>query len=379
MIKASEITIKEVRTPAELKVWVQFPTTLYHGNPYYVPALVKDELNYWNRDKNAAFNDGTGVQFLACHDQKIVGRIAATINHKDFSLKNEGRCRWGWIDFINDIEVTRALFKAVENWAADQIPSVHFLEGPMGLTNLDKAGLLVEGFKELDNITTWYHAPYYREHIESCGYDPHARYKEYVIQVPDTIPDRVVLFSKRISERMQLRAVTDKSPQKIIKYTRDVFKLMNSTHGGLHGFIPFEEKMIDYYTSRYAQFIEPDFTSIVVDKDDRLVAFGLALPNLSRAFQKSRGKLFPLGWFHIRKAIKKNKRADLLLIGVRPDLQSKGVPAIIFLEIMQGFMKHGIEEVESNPELENNLEVQRLWSKYDARQHKKRMTYIKHI
>jgi len=373
------IEIKQVRTKAEERAWISFPMDLYKNHPYYVPALMSEEKKYWNRNKNPAWKDGIGVRFLAYLNNKVVGRIAATINNREIELKGDRRVRWGCIDFIDNADVTKSLLQAVEDWAAGQNQPLDFLEGPMGLTNLDKTGLLVEGFDQLDNITTWYAHPYYEKHITACGYKRNTEYIEYLIQVPESIPERVILFSKRISERLKLRAVEDKSQQSLVHYAKKLFKLMNITHGDLKGFIPFEDDMIDHYAAQYARFIQPDFTSIIVDEEDKLIAFGVALPNFSKVFQKIKGRIWPTGWWHIRKALTSNDRADLLLIGVHPDYQSKGVPAMIFLEIMQGMMKYNIKEVESNPELADNHEVQRLWSKYDAKLHKRRYSYIKSL
>lgn len=369
--------IIEVTTKKGINSFIQFPFTIYQGNPYWVPSLRFDELNTLRQDKNPAFEFCEARYWLAYQDGRIVGRVAAILNLRHIEKWGQRYMRFGWLDFIDDLEVSEALLKTVEAWASEAgMEAVH---GPLGFTDLDREGMLVDGFEELGTLATYYNHPYYPGHLEKLGYTKDIDWMEYEISVPPEPNETIARIADLAARRYHLSLLKLRNKKEMLPYTKELFQLLQDEYQHLYGFIPMTERQVNAYIDQYFGFVNPDFVPMVMDKDNRMVAFGIVMPSLSLALQKSRGNLFPFGFIHLFRALKKNDRADLLLVAVRSEYQGKGVNAIIMNQMHKVFNKLGITKVESNPELETNQNVQGQWKYYDKRQHKRRRVFIKHI
>ena len=371
------ITIREVQTGAQLNAFIRFPYTLYKGDPYYVPPLRFDEKATLQKDKNPAFDYCEARYWLAYKGKRVVGRIAAILNKAYIEKWGNAYMRFGWIDFEDDELIAKSLIAEVENWAKEKnMKAVH---GPMGFTDLDHEGMLVQGFDQLGTLAAIYNYPYYPKHIENLGYQKDADWVEYKIKLPDAVPEKLAKMAGIVERRLDLHLIKAKKAKEILPYAKDIFELINEAYSDLYGVVPLTEKQIAYYTKQYFSFIRTDFVPLVVNRDGKLVAFGITMPSLSIALQKAKGSLLPFGVVHILKALKKNKLADLYLVAIRKEYQGKGVNALLMYELTKSYLKNGIEYAESNPELELNKKVQSIWQHYDAVQHKRRRCYIKHL
>jgi GNAT superfamily N-acetyltransferase len=305
---------------------------------------------------------------MAFRQGNPVGRIAAIASGSEQGVEG----RFGWFDVVDDLEVARSLFDAAKAWLRERGASE--IIGPLGFTNLDRAGLLISGYDELATTATIYNHPYYHAHLEALGFTKARDYIEFEFKVPE-IPEKVKAFADLITKRYNLRVIEKLTTASILKYGNQLFDLINETHRKLYGFKLLSDDMKQYYIKKYLPFVRPDFIVLIVNAEDKLVAYALTMPSYARAFQKARGRLFPFGFWHIYRANRHVKRADLLLIGVADALRNKGVTALIFQRVITKFTQIGIELVESNPELEDNQQVQALWQKYEYRQHKRRRVY----
>lgn len=373
------IEIREIESRRELVDFVSFPFQLYKGNPYWVPPIVKEELEMLDKKVNPVFNNALAHYFLAYKDGEIVGRIAAFINWIEIKELKKSKVRFGWFDVIDDLEVTKKLIDAVV--AIGKQHQMTAIEGPMGFSNMDKAGMLTKGFEELNTMITWYNAPYYSEHLEKITFTKQAEWVEYEIKISSfqDSPEKVKRFSKLILQRYQLKILDFKSHKEIVPYVEQMFDLLGKTYDKLQTFVPIQEYQIAHYKERYLPFVHPDYIKCIVDSDQDLIAFAITMPSFSKALKKMNGKILPWGFFHLFKARYFNNRASFYLIGVRPDYQNKGITAIIFNEMQKTFNKHGVTIVETNPELVENNAIQKLWRNYEHRQHKRRVTFTKSI
>ncbi len=371
------ILIKEVKSKRDLKKFISFPYKLYKGNKYWIPQLKKDEMNLFQKEKNPAYEFCDIELWLAYKNEKIVGRIAGIINYQFIEKWQDKYCRFGWIDFIDDENVSKALLNTVENWAKGN--GMEAIHGPLGFTDLDPEGMLIEGFEELGTIATIYNYSYYKEHIKKLGYNKDADWVEYEIKVPDKVPEKIERIAKIVQKRNKLRIVRASKIKEMKPYLLDMFYVLNTAYENLYGFVPLNEKQIQTYIKQYISFANPKLISIILDENDKVAAFGLTFPSLSKSFQKANGKLFPFGFIHILKALKKNNLIDLYIVAVRPDLQGKGVNALLFSELIKIYIDNNFEKAESNPELETNSKVQAQWKFFDRRQHKRRRCFIKHL
>jgi GNAT superfamily N-acetyltransferase len=369
----SKVSILEVKTADQLKKFVKFPMDLYKNNPYYVPSFIKDEFKIWDVKENPALNYSEAKQYLALKDNKVVGRIAVMINHKEEKELGIAKVRFGWIDFIDDKEVSAALIQKAADYAKEH--KVNKIEGPMGFTNLDKAGMLTMGFDKLATMIGIYNHEYYSKHLEELGLTKEKEWVEFEMNFPKILPPKVEKFSGLIAEKYKLRTLKFKSKQEILPYVEAMFKLLDETYKHLSTYTPISDEQIKTYKEKYFPFIDKNYVICVVDENNELVSFAITMPSYSRALQKSKGKLFPLGWWHFLQAGKKNDRANFYLIGIHPEYQRRGVTAIIFKEIFVRFTSMGIDFAETNPELEENKSVQVLWQDYNPVNHKRRRTY----
>jgi ribosomal protein S18 acetylase RimI-like enzyme len=371
------IEVRKIESKKDVKKFVQFQMDLYKDNKFFVPPIIKDELAIFDPNKNQVFKNADCWMFLAYKENKIVGRVAALINHIEIKEQKKPKMRFGWLDMIDDIEVTGALLGAVQKVGKEQ--HLEFMEGPVGFSNMDKAGLLIKGFDELSTMITWYNHPYYKEHLEQLGYVKAAEWVEFKFIPPNPIPDKINRFADIIAKRYTLKSLQFSTTKEILPYVDAMFDLLNKTYSNLVTYVPIQQYQIELYKEKYLPFINPDFIELVVDQEDKLVGFAITMPSFSKALQKANGKLFPFGFIHLLKAKKKNNEAAFYLIGIDPEYQGKGVTAMMFRNIIVNFMNYGIKKCETNPELEDNLAVQASWKNYEPTLHKRRRTYRKDI
>lgn len=374
------IKIKEVSTKKDLKRFIDFNIDLYKGNKYAVPELAMDLANTLS-DKNAAKEFCDSKLFLAYNESgEIVGRIAGIINHKANTTWCTKNVRFGWIDFIDDIEVSRALLDAVEQWG--KAKGMNCLQGPLGFTDMDREGMLIEGFEELSTMATYYNYPYYPKHMEQLGMEKDADWVEYQIQVPNEIPQRLQRIANIVKEKLELHFCELSSvPEILDKYGIGFFDCINAAFKPLFGYSELSDRQKRNYLAMFKPILDKNLLSIILDKNDRVVAVGAAMPSMSRALQKSNGKLFPFGWWHLLKAlkIKHASNADLLLAAVLPEYQGKGVNALFITDFITKTNKEGYKFVETNPELELNEKVQSQWTQFETRQHRRRRCFKRTI
>lgn len=369
----SKIIIKEVTTQEELMKFIKFPMSLYKGNENYVPSLINDEKEIWDPKENPALAYSQSKQFLALKNNDVVGRIAVMINHKEAEELNISKVRFGWIDFIDDLDVSKALIQTAIDYAkAHQIDKI---EGPMGFTNLDKAGMLTMGFDKIATMIGIYNNPYYPEHLEKLGLVKEKEWVEFEIMFPEKLPEKVLKFNALIAEKYKLNVLKFKNKKEILPLVEPMFKLLDETYKTLSTYTPITKEQIKTYKEKYFNFINKDFIVCIENEHHELIAFAITMPSYSKALQKSNGKLLPFGWYHFLQAGKKNDRANFYLIGIHPDFQRRGVTSIIFKEIWEIFNKKGVKYLETNPELEDNKNIQLLWQDYNPTNHKRRRTY----
>ena len=375
------VTIKKVTTKRELKRFIRFNYELYKGNPYSVPDLYDDMLNTFNRRKNAAFEFCEAEYFLAYKDGQLVGRVAAIINNRANQTWGKKEVRFGWIDFTDDAEVSEALIRTVEQWGKER--GMTHIVGPLGFTDMDAEGMLVEGFDQLGTMATIYNYPYYPQHIERLGFTKDADWVEYKIYIPDAIPDKHKRISDLIQRKYNLKIKKYTSSRKIARdYGQAIFELINEAYTPLYGYSALTQRQIDQYVKMYLPILDLRMVTLITDQDDQLVAVGISMPSLSEALQKSHGRLLPFGWYYLLKALFFKRRAkmlDLLLVAVKPEYQNKGVNALLFSDLIPVYQQLGFEYAESNPELELNGKVQAQWEYFRTVQHKRRRAFIKEI
>ena len=370
------IEIKTVQNHRDLMTFIKMPLGLYEGNQYWLPPLFADELQTLSKRKNPAFDFCEAEYFLAYRDGQLVGRIAALINHHAIEKWGKEYGRFGWVEFIEDFEVAKALFQAAEAWLkAKGMQGIH---GPMGFTDLDKEGLLIEGFQEMGTMPMIYNHPYYPEYIERLGFTKDVDWLEYEVKVPSEIPAKVTRVQKIIAERTGIHVHEWKTTRELkTKYAKQMFSLIDEAYAGLYGTTALTEKQVDMYIDMYLGFADPRFMKLVVDKDERLIALGLAMPSFSKALQKARGRILPFGWMHLLRAFKNPTGIDLYLVAVRPEHKALGTVAFLMTSLITSCREAGVVSAETSGELETNIEVQSLWKGYERRQHKRRRAYAK--
>src|SRR6056300_527619 len=373
------IVVKKAKTSKDFKDFVNFPFDLYKNSKYWVPPISKEELNTMDKSKNPVFKNAEAEFFLAYKKNKIVGRIAAIVNWVEVKEQKKNKLRFGWYDVIDDLEVSKKLMNEVISFGKER--QLSFIEGPVGFSNMDKAGLLTHGFDELNTMITWYHNPYQMEHLKKLQMKKLAEWVEDRIQIfdEDKAPQKVKKFSELIMKRYKLKPLNFKSTKEVIPYIDEMFDLLNKTYNTLQTFVPIQKYQVDHYKEKYVRYIHPDFIKSVVDQNGKLIAFAITMLSFSRALKKVNGKLFPFGFLNILKAQRSNNKASLYLIGVDPNYQNKGVTAILFNDLQTMFNKRGITEVETNPELIENTSIQAFWKNYETELHKKRCTFTKEI
>ena len=373
------ITIKEVTDKATLKKFVSFNIELYKGDPYHVPGLIVDELMTLDRKKNPAFEFSEAIYFLAYKEDKIVGRIAGIINHRANETWNQKYARFSFVDFIDDSEVSDALFDAVEKWAVSK--NMNGIQGPLGFTDLDHEGLLVWGFDLVGTMATAYSFPYYQEHLARLGYVKDQDWNEFHIQIPKNIPEKHKRISEIVMQKYGLKVKKFKRTKEIWPYAKKIFLLWNEAYKPLYGYSELSPKQIDYYIKMYIPMLRLELITLIVrEEDDEVVGLAITLPSLSKALKIAKGRLLPFGWIHLLKALYgKGEVVDLYIMGVLPEYQSKGVNALVFYDLIPIYNKVGYVYAETNPELELNTKVQSQWEYFDSKHVRTRRAFIKHL
>ena len=369
------ITVKEIFSKKEFLSFVKFPFKLYKGSKYWVPSFIDEELALMDKKINPVYKNADAKFFLAYKNGKIVGRIAAMINWIEVKKIKKNKVRFGWYDVVDDIEVSKLLIEEVINYGKEN--KLNFVEGPVGFSNLDKAGLLIKGYDELNTMITLYNYPYYSNHLEKLKFKKLAQWVEYEIKVEsfENSPEKVKKFSELIKKRYSLSVINFNSSKKIIPYVDKMFDLLSKTYNQLQTFVPIQDYQINHYKNKYFKYLNPKLIKCIVNNENKLIAFVIAMPSFASALKKANGKLFPFGFIHILKSLYFNDKVSFYLMGIHPDFQNKGVTAILLNEIQKTLNQMGVKIIETNPELEENTAIQRLWKNYKHRIHKKRATY----
>ena len=382
----SAIEIRKVESRSDLRTFIEFHYDLYEGNEYDAPNLYTDEVNTLRKDKNAAFDFCEAEYFIAYKDGKVAGRVAAIINNRANEKWQRKAVRFGWIDFVDDIEVSKALFKAVEDYGRSM--GMTEMIGPLGFTDMDPEGMLTAGFDQLGTQATIYNYPYYPEHMERLGgWEKDNDYVEYKLYVPDQIPEKYAKVAQMIQKRYNLHIKKLKKDEIFGEngYGQKIFEVINATFGHLYGYSTLSQRQIDQYVKMYLPMIDLSLVSLVEDwntPDHKLIGVGITLPSLTRALQKCRkGRLFPFGWIHILRALKRHKTniVDLLLVGILPEYRPKGANALLFYDLIPRYQKYGFEWGETQVEMETNEKVQGQWQYLERECHKRRRCYKKNI
>ncbi len=371
------ITIKEAVTKAEICEYVKFPFSLYKDNPYWVPPLISEEADSFDKSKNPVFESADARFYLAYREGKIVGRIAAIVNWDEVNGQQKKKVRFGWFDVVDDIEVTKALLEKVYEFG--RLHRLEYAEGPIGFSNLDKVGLLTQGYDQIGTLITWYNYPYYVEHLEKLGYVKEKEYIESHFSAVGINPEPFMKAQELIQRRYGLKAVNFTSTKDLMPRVDEMFDLFNSSYAELASFVAVTEKQKDYFKKKYIDFINPEYIKFIDDSNGKMIAFSIVMPSISKALQKAKGRLFPFGFLHLLRAKKKSKEVVFYLIGIAPEYQNKGVTALIFSEYYKTFRKNNIETCIRTPELEENHAIHNLWKNFNPVIHKRRRTYTKKL
>lgn len=376
------VEIRKVETAKDLKTFIDFHYDLYAGNAYDVPNLYSDDKNTLSKDKNAAFDFCTAEYFLAYKDGKVAGRVAAIINHRVNAHWNTKDVRFGWIDFIDDMEVSRALFDAVAQYGRDN--GMTAMVGPLGFTDMDPEGMLTWGFDKLGTMATIYNYDYYPRHMEQLGgWEKDNDYVEYYLPVPEKVPEKYAKIARLVEQRYNLH-VKKLTRDDVWKggWGRKLFEIINATYTDLYGFVTLTDRQIDQYVKMYMPMVDLNLVTVIVDdnKDGAVAGMGITIPSLSRALQKCRrGRLLPTGWWHVLRAIKQHKTegVDLLLVGFLPEYRTKGANALLFADLIPRYIDYGFKWGETQVEMESNEGVQGQWGPLNPVNHKRRRCYRK--
>lgn len=376
----NQLIIKEVTTKAERRVFVDYPNRLYRDSRFFVPAFFGDDMADWDPKKNPAFSYCEAKAFLAYRGDEVVGRIGAILSHKANAKWGTKRMRFSQVDFIDDYEVSRALFETVESWA--RLKGCNEVHGPLGFCDMDREGMLVEGFDRRSMFITYYNHPYYLKHLEALGYVKDTDWIEHLIPLhgwDDPNYKRLKRISDAMLKRTGFHKVEVRSRLDVRPYVRKAFELVNIAYAHLYGVVELNNKQIDKYVNKFLPLIDPDFCCLVVDDNDDLMGFGVGAPSMAEAMRQCKGHLFPFGWPGVLKSLKKNDTLDLFLIAVRPELQGSGVNGIIMEHLFTGCNKHGIVQAETGPQLETNTKVYSQWKMFNIEPHKRRRCFIKQL
>lgn len=382
----SSIEIRKVENKKDLKKFIEYHYDLYKGHPYDVPNLYSDDYNTLSKDKNAAFDFCEAEYYMAFKDGKMVGRVAAIINHKANESWGRKSVRFGWIDFIDDPEVSDALLDKVAEYG--RANGMEEIVGPLGFTDMDPEGMLYQGFEELGTMATSYNYPYYFDHMmKKEGWEKDNDYVEYKLYVPKGVPAKYARVGEMIEKRYNLHVKKLKRSEIFgeKKYGQKIFQVINQTFSGLYGYSELSQRQMDQYVNMYLPMADLNLVTLIEDwnkEDHPVVGVGISIPSLARALQKCRrGRLFPFGWFHVLRALKfhKTKIVDLLLVGILPEYRAKGANSLLFTDLIPWYQKYGFEWGETHVEMETNLNVQSQWGPLEPINHKRRRCFKKKL
>lgn len=370
------IQTRKVTDKKDFMTFVRFANKLYKGNKYYVPCMPSDDIITLNPKKNGAFEFCEAEYWLAYKNDEVVGRVAAIINTKANEAWKVKQVRFGWIDFIDDLEVSKALLDRVVEFGKSR--GMTQIVGPLGFTDFDPEGMLVEGFDRLSTMALIYNHPYYPEHMKKHGYYKEIGWVEYKITIPEHLPERHVKLAELVLERnkLKIRKLTKRQLRKE-NYGHKLFELINQTYCNLYGYSLLSPTQISQYVDSYLRIVNMKMITFIENDKKELIAAGVSIPSMSSALQKCNGELFPFGWWHLIKAmfLKKPETLDLLLIGVRPDYQNKGVNSLLFVDLFRNYKKLGFKYAETNANLETNTKVQAMWAPFEKELHKRRWIF----
>lgn len=367
------ITVKEISTKKELKQFVKFPFQLYKNNKYWVPPIIKDEIDSFDKSKNPVFEHADARFFLAYKNNQIVGRIISITNWIEIKEQQIKKMRFGWFDFIDDINVSSALLNKIIEIGKQN--NLKFVEGPSGFSNLDKAGVLTYGFDHIGTMITWYNYAYYPEHFKRLGYQKSSTFLENYFLIKNVKHEAFTRISKIVKKKYKLKVLNFTSTKQIIPYVDEMFALFNISYSKLSSFVPMTDAQIEYFKKKYLPYINPEYIKFVIDENEKMVSFAITMPSFSKALQKAKGKLFPFGFLHLLQAKKHSEDIIFYLIGVQPEYQKKGGTAIIFDEFFKLCIKKGIKKAIRTPELEENKDIHLLWKNFKPITHKIRSTF----
>lgn len=371
------ISIKQIHTKKEITEFVKFPFKIFKGNNYWIPPIISEEVETFDKTKNPALKTAEVELFLAYKNNEIVGRVAAIINWDEVNLQQKKKVRFGWFDVIDDIEVTKALLEKV--YELGKKHGMEMAEGPIGFSNLDKVGVLTEGFDQLGTMVSWYSHPYYKEHFEKLGMTVEKEYFESYFSMNAINPEPFQRASKMIKERYGVTVLNFTKSKDVMPYVDQMFDLFNESYSALQTFVAINNEMRDYFKKKYINFINPEYIKFFMDKNDKMIGFTIVMPSFERAMQKANGKLFPFGFYHLLKAKKESEEVVFYLIGISPEYQNKGITAIIFDEYYKVFKAQKIKKFIRTQELEENHAMHNLWKNFDPTIHKRRRTYKKDL
>lgn len=371
------IKLKEVKTKKELKAFVKFPFSLYKDSNYWVPPIISQEIKTFDKKENPVFKDAEARLFLAYRENEIVGRIAATTNWLEIKNQDLKKMRFGWFDFIDDFEVSKILLDKVIEIGKEK--KLDYVEGPVGFSNLDKVGVMTEGYESLPPMATWYNYPYYVQHYEAANFKIEKSYSESKFPFENVKPEFFFKAQELIKRRYQLTALKFTKTSEVMEYADKMFDLFNDSYASLSSFVAINNIQKEYFKKKFISFLNPEYIKFVVDKDDNLVGFAIVMPSFSKALQKINGKLLPFGFLHILNAKRNSKDVIFYLIGIHPDYQNKGVHAIIFNEYYNTFTEKGIQTCYRTPELEDNMAINKIWKHFQSEVYKRRKTFRKDI
>ena len=371
------ITTKLVTTKKDLKTFVKFPFSLYKDSKYWVPPIISQEMETFNKDKNPIFNDAEATLILAYKGDKLVGRVAAIINWLEINNQKHLKMRFGWFDFIDDLEVSKALINEVNKIGKQH--NLEYTEGPVGFSNLDKVGLMTEGFDQISNMITWYNHEYYVKHYEALGYTVEKSYSESSFPFVNVKPENFKKAQELIKRRYKLTALQLTKTSEVMPYVDKMFDLFNASYESLSSFVEITDIQKAYFKKKFISFVNPEYIKFVVDENDDMVTFAIVMPRFASALQEMNGKLFPFGFAKLLKAKKHSKDVVFYLIGVHPEYQNKGIHAVIFNEYYETFRQKGIINCYRTPELEDNEAIHKIWKHIETVVVKRRKTFRKTI
>ena len=373
----SDIEIREVKTKKDMNKFIKFADELYKGNEFYVPQLHSEIKDTFNRSKNGAYEYCDSLMILAYKDKKVVGRLVGIINNKYNEKVNENHLRFTHYDVIDDIEVTKAMFEYIVKWGKEK--GMDKLAGPLGFVDLDRHGVLIEGFDKIGMAITSYNYPYYAEHLEAIGLEKDVDNVEYLVTVPKEVDPRIERVKDAVLKKFGFTLKKFTKPKDIMPYIYDAFKVYNDAFYALHGTVMLTDKQVNDFINQYINLINLKYVPIIVDKNDSVVGFAVLAPSLSKASQKAKGKMFPFGWYHLLRALHKNDTLDMYLIAIKPEYQGFGLNSILLHDVTKCAIEDGIKYADTGPELETNYKVRSQWENYDAELIRKRRCYIKNI